>query len=67
MKQDAKTEPLLVSIDEAAAIIGAGRTAVYERIADPDSPITAVRSGRRRLVVYSSLVEYVESLKDGAA
>ena len=44
---------LAVRIDEAAAIIGLGRTKIYELMAE--GKLEAVAIERRRLVIYASI------------
>ena len=53
----APAEPLCVSVREAARLLGLSQAYVYELL--DAKKITEVRSGRRRLVVLSSLREYV--------
>jgi len=53
----ATSEPLCVSVREAARLLGLSQAYVYELL-DAEK-IAEVRSGRRRLVVLQSLREYV--------
>ena len=53
-------EPLLVSINEGAVIIGRSRRTTYELIAA--GALKAVKSGRSTLLVYNSLKQYAASL-----
>lgn len=56
------TEPLLLTVVEAAALLGVGRTTVYELLARGD--LTAVRIGRCRRVPRAIVDAYVERLLD---
>ncbi len=51
---------LLVSVEQAAAILGIGRTRFFDLIMS--NAVTSVKIGRRRLIVRSSLKEFVEQL-----
>jgi len=51
---------LLLSVEEAADVIGLGRTRTYELVMT--KKIQSVKVGRRRLVVRSSLVDFVQAL-----
>lgn len=55
-----KVPSLLVSVEQAAAILGIGRTRTFELVMGYS--ITSVKIGRRRLVVRSSLEEFVQRL-----
>jgi excisionase family DNA binding protein len=55
---------LLCSIPAAARQIGLSRSRVYELLAE--GRVRAVKDGRRRLIVVSSLHEFVESLCEAA-
>jgi excisionase family DNA binding protein len=50
-------EPLAVSINEAAKIIGLGRTSIYAMIAD--GRLEAFKIGRRTLVRFESIKRLV--------
>ena len=52
--------PLLVTVEEAAALLGLGRTRTYELVMA--EKIRSVKLGRRRLVVRSSLDDFVRTL-----
>jgi hypothetical protein len=52
--------PMLISLDEASAMISKSRRNVYQLIAT--DKIKAVKAGRNTQVVYASLVEYVANL-----
>jgi excisionase family DNA binding protein len=54
------TPPLLISIDEAARLLSLGRTRIYELI-DEDR-LTAVKAGKRTLILTESMWAYVASL-----
>ena len=51
---------LLLSVEEAADVLRLGRTRTYELVMT--RKIQSVKVGRRRLVVGSSLVEFVRTL-----
>lgn len=55
-----ETEPLLMTVPNAANMIARGVTFIYEAISD--GKIRAVKSDKRTLVVVESLREYVASL-----
>jgi hypothetical protein len=52
--------PILVSIPDAAAMIGRGMTFIYAALAD--GRIKAVKSDKRTLVVVASLHDYAAGL-----
>jgi excisionase family DNA binding protein len=52
--------PLLISVEEAARLLRLGRTRMYELVMS--ERIVSVKLGRRRLVVRSSLEDFVRSL-----
>jgi excisionase family DNA binding protein len=54
------SSPILVPINEASALIGKCRRGIYQLIATGE--IEARKSGRSTLVVYESLMRYVDSL-----
>ena len=56
------TDPILVPIKQASAIIGRCHRSIYEMIAT--DKIKAVKSDGRTLVVYSSLLAYADSLPE---
>lgn len=56
------SESLLISISEACARIGIGRSFLYERLAE--GSIRSVKAGRRRLVDAASLREWANSLSE---
>jgi excisionase family DNA binding protein len=51
---------LLLSVEEAADVLGLGRTRAYELVMA--RKIQSVKVGRRRLVVRSSLLDFVHTL-----
>jgi excisionase family DNA binding protein len=51
---------LLLSVEEAADVLGLGRTRAYELVMA--RKIQSVKVGRRRLVVRSSLLDFVQAL-----
>jgi len=51
---------LLVSVEQAASILGIGRTRMFELVMG--QMITSVKIGRRRLVVRRSLEEFIQRL-----
>jgi len=55
------TEPLLITVEEAAARIRVGRSTLYELIRD--GHIETVTVGRSRRVVPESLADYVGRLR----
>lgn len=55
-------EPLLLSVDQAAARVGVGRTLLYNAITR--GRLRSVRLGGRRLIRPADLVTFVESLTD---
>ena len=52
--------PLLITVEEAADLLGIGRTTTYELVMSGEIP--SVKIGRRRLVVRSGLSHYVDRL-----
>lgn len=60
-------QPLLVSIEEACQVLGVSRAWGFLHLITPGVlPTISLEGGRRRLVPYSALVEYVESQLAGA-
>ena len=57
---DVMLSPILVSIPDAATMIGRGVTFIYTAIGD--GTLRAVKSDKRTLVVVDSLREYAASL-----
>jgi excisionase family DNA binding protein len=58
--QDENGAALLISIEEAASILGIGRTLTFELIMQ--GKVSSVKIGRRRLVVRQELDEFVREL-----
>jgi excisionase family DNA binding protein len=58
------TNPILVPLNEAAAILGRCRRSLYDLIAI--NAIEAVKSGRCTLIRYESLKRYAASLPPAA-
>jgi excisionase family DNA binding protein len=54
------SSPILIPINEASTLIGKCRRGVYQLIATEQ--IKAVKSGRSTLIVYESLMRYVDGL-----
>jgi excisionase family DNA binding protein len=54
------TQTLLVTIEEAARLLGIGRTTMFELIGRGE--VKSVRLGRRRLITRRSLESFVEEL-----
>ena len=54
-------DKLAVSVAEAAAASGLGRTFLYERIQRGE--LLSIRAGARRLILTSDLLAYLESLR----
>lgn len=52
------TEPLLVGVREAAAIVGVGRNQAYAWVRDGTWP--SVACGRKRLIPRAALIRFVE-------
>jgi excisionase family DNA binding protein len=55
---------LLLTTDEAAELLGVGRTTVYELLAAEQ--IESVRIGRARRIPRAALVAYVDRLRGAA-
>jgi excisionase family DNA binding protein len=53
------TPPLAVTIPETRRLLSVGSTKVYELI--NDRTIEAITIGKRRLVVYESLVKFIDA------
>jgi excisionase family DNA binding protein len=60
MKSDIAIEPEALSVAQACAILGLGKTKLYELI--DSRALKARRLGRRRLVLRRDLQEFLESL-----
>lgn len=59
-KRDEYQLQLLLSVEEAADVLRLGRTRTYELVMN--RKIQSIKVGRRRLVVGSSLVDFVQAL-----
>lgn len=55
------SEPQAVSISQAQAIIGLGKTKIYELLKNGE--IRAVKCGNRTLILKSELQDFLENLK----
>lgn len=55
-----ENQTLLVTVEEAARLLGVGRTTMFELIGHGD--VKSVRLGRRRLIARKSLESFVEKL-----
>jgi excisionase family DNA binding protein len=53
-------EPIAIGILDAVKISKMGRSFIYERLAD--GSIKAVKAGRRTLIIYESLKNYMANL-----
>lgn len=53
----------LLGVEDAAGVLGIGRTAAYELIAR--GSLRSVKVGRRRLVAASDLAAYIEATRAG--
>ena len=60
MRQPREHQQLLISVEEAAEILGIGRTAAYALVRK--NQLKSVKIGRTRRVVLSSLNEYIQQL-----
>lgn len=59
------TEPLTVTIPQACAITGLGRSSIY-RLFD-DGKLRRLKSGTRTLIRISDIEAYIDSLTENAA
>ena len=55
------SEPLLMDVDEAARMMGIGRSLLYRRLLSGE--IRSVKVGRRRLVPKAAIKAYVDQLQ----
>jgi excisionase family DNA binding protein len=55
---DALDQPLLVTVEEAARLLGIGRTTMFELIGNGE--VKSIRLGRRRLIARRSLEHFVD-------
>jgi excisionase family DNA binding protein len=56
-------QTLLVTVEEAAHLLGVGRTTMFELIGRGD--VKSIRLGRRRLIARKSLESFVDELSIG--
>lgn len=56
-----KAFPVTVSVEQAAALLGVGRTVAYGLVLG--GQLRSVKIGRRRLVIRASIEEYVARLE----
>jgi len=54
--------PVAISVEEAAALLGIGRTLAYQLVLAHE--LRSVKVGRRRLVIRASIEEYVSRLEE---
>jgi excisionase family DNA binding protein len=57
--------PVTVSVEQAAAILGIGRTVAYQLVLARE--LRSVKIGRRRLVIRASIEEYVMRLESSGS
>jgi excisionase family DNA binding protein len=57
--------PVTISVEEAALLLGIGRTVAYRLVLARD--LRSVKIGRRRLVVRASIQEYISRLEGDAS
>ena len=57
-----RTEPLLMSVDSAAAACGVGRSIFYQRVLRGE--VRSVLIGRRRLISLQALKDYILWLEE---
>ena len=57
-------EPLLISVNDALAATGLGRTKLFELMAS--NQIESVRVGSRRLLPYTAIRDFVDRLREEA-
>jgi excisionase family DNA binding protein len=56
-------EPLAVSISDATRLLGIGRTRLYRAFSDGD--LTPIKCGKKTLVAYSDLQDWLGRLRGG--
>lgn len=54
--------PVTISVEEAAMLLGIGRTVAYRLVLGGE--LRSIKIGRRRLVVRASIEEFVARLED---
>jgi excisionase family DNA binding protein len=63
--EDQPRRPLLVTIEEAATLLGVGRTTVYELLAEAE--LVSVQIHRCRRIALAELEAYVSRLRGAGA
>jgi excisionase family DNA binding protein len=58
--RDQLNQSLLVTVEEAARLLGIGRTTMFELIGSGD--VKSLRLGRRRLIARKSLESFIDDL-----
>jgi excisionase family DNA binding protein len=58
--RDLLVTPLLLTVEQAAVLLGLGRTTTYELVMR--SHLQSVKVGRRRLVVRDGIQRYIDEL-----
>lgn len=58
-----ETRPILITVDEAAAMLRIGRTVAWELVRT--RKIKSVKIGRTRRVPLTAIQEYIQHLLDG--
>ena len=58
--RDQLNQSLMVTVEEAARLLGIGRTTMFELIGSGD--VKSVRLGRRRLIARKSLKSFIDEL-----
>ncbi|MBS7668809.1 helix-turn-helix domain-containing protein [Croceicoccus gelatinilyticus] len=54
-------EAVTVTVDQACAALGIGRTKLYELVSQPNDGLRAIKCGRRTLITTASIREFVAS------
>ena len=62
---EASAPERLLSINQAAATLGIGRSALYEAIGRGD--VMSIKVGRRRLIAAGAIQQFIRETGDGAA
>lgn len=62
LREEEFLSPMAVSVNEAAKIAGASRTALYEALQRKE--LSAKKNGRRTLILREELKRYLENLPD---
>jgi len=58
---EAQPAPLVYTVEQAAAVLGIGRNAVYEEIAR--GQLKSFTHGRRRRIAHADLVAFINALR----